>query len=57
MILGKADAVRIRECFERALDKSVGEEERCEALDELELLIESIDNARGIFEYVCINRI
>ena len=47
-ILGKEDAVRMRECVERITDASLVEEDRVTAFDELELLVESIDNANDL---------
>ncbi|KAJ1334309.1 hypothetical protein BSLG_008144 [Batrachochytrium salamandrivorans] len=48
LILGKGDSVRMRECVEAALDESRSVETRELACDELEMLVESLDNANGI---------
>jgi hsp70-interacting protein len=48
-ILGKPDAVVMREAMAVALDKSKDEDDRVAALDEFEMLIENIDNATGEF--------
>jgi hsp70-interacting protein len=48
-ILGKPDAVVMREAMAVALDKSRDEDDRVAALDEFEMLIENIDNATGEF--------
>ncbi|KAG8942760.1 hsp70 nucleotide exchange factor fes1 [Tulasnella sp. 424] len=48
MILGKPDAVRMRDAMAVAVDESKSEEERVVALDDLELLIESLDNANDM---------
>ncbi|EJD40870.1 Fes1-domain-containing protein [Auricularia subglabra TFB-10046 SS5] len=47
-ILGKPDAVQMKEALELALDDSKTEDERVGALDHLEMLIESIDNANDM---------
>ncbi|KAH7100366.1 Fes1-domain-containing protein [Auriculariales sp. MPI-PUGE-AT-0066] len=47
-ILGKPDAVRMKESLEVAVDDTKTEDERVAALDELEMLIESIDNANDM---------
>ena len=46
-LLGKPDAVLMREALEVALDEKRGEEARMQALDDLEMLVEHIDNANG----------
>jgi hsp70-interacting protein len=46
-ILGKPDAVVMRENLTIALDKSKDVDDRVAALDEFEMLIEHIDNATG----------
>ncbi|KAI8907840.1 armadillo-type protein [Gorgonomyces haynaldii] len=47
VILGKGDAIRLKECFEVVYsDKSL--EEKLQAFDEIELLVESIDNANDL---------
>ncbi|OAJ41290.1 hypothetical protein BDV3_006130 [Batrachochytrium dendrobatidis] len=48
LILGKGDAVRMKECVEAALDESRTEQVRVLACDELELLVESLDNANDL---------
>ncbi|KAG8902530.1 hsp70 nucleotide exchange factor fes1 [Tulasnella sp. 403] len=47
MILGKPDAVRMKEALAIAVDEARPESARVQALDDLELLIESLDNANG----------
>nr|GAT55207.1 predicted protein [Mycena chlorophos] len=47
-ILGKSDAVLMKEDMAAAVDESRDEEERIEALDHLEMLIEQIDNANNL---------
>jgi hsp70-interacting protein len=46
-LLGKPDAVLMREALEAVLDEKWGEEARMRALDDLEMLVEHIDNANG----------
>ena len=46
-ILGKSDAVLMKEALEIALDESKGDEGRIRALGDLEMLVEQIDNANG----------
>ncbi|KAG9030340.1 hsp70 nucleotide exchange factor fes1 [Tulasnella sp. UAMH 9824] len=48
MILGKPDAVRMRDAMAIAVDESKSEEDRVTALDDMELLIESLDNANDM---------
>ncbi|KAH9245104.1 hypothetical protein BASA81_017441 [Batrachochytrium salamandrivorans] len=48
LILGKGDSVRMRECVEAALDESRSVETRELACDELEMLVESLDNANDL---------
>ncbi|KZT34757.1 Fes1-domain-containing protein, partial [Sistotremastrum suecicum HHB10207 ss-3] len=48
LILGKPDAVRMKESLTLALDEEKEEEERVDALDELEMLVEQIDNANNL---------
>eukprot|EP00842_Homolaphlyctis_polyrhiza_P005549 jgi/Hompol1/5996/HPOL_000161-RA len=47
VLLGKEDAIRMRECVERITNDELSEDKRIEAFDELELLVESLDNANG----------
>lgn len=47
-ILGKPDAVLMREAAEVALDESKSEDERAQALEDLEMLVEHIDNANNM---------
>lgn len=47
-ILGKPDSVKMKEALGVALDESVPEDARLIALDDFEMLIESIDNANDI---------
>ena len=46
-ILGKPDAVLMKEALEIALDENRDEDARVQALDDFEMLIEHIDNANG----------
>jgi hypothetical protein len=48
LILGKSDSVTMREKMEIATNESADVEERVEALDDLEMLIELIDNANNM---------
>ncbi|KAG8891698.1 hsp70 nucleotide exchange factor fes1 [Tulasnella sp. 408] len=48
MILGKPDAVRMRDAMAIAVDESKSEDDRVTALDDMELLIESLDNANDM---------
>ncbi|KZT21283.1 Fes1-domain-containing protein [Neolentinus lepideus HHB14362 ss-1] len=48
MILGKPDSVQMKEKLAIAIDESKSEDERVEALDDFEMLIESIDNANDL---------
>ncbi|KAF7968306.1 hypothetical protein HWV62_2396 [Athelia sp. TMB] len=48
MILGKPDAVLMKEALAIAIDEMKSEDERVEALDQIEMLIESIDNANDL---------
>jgi hypothetical protein len=47
-ILGKPDAQRMKEALEVAIDETKTEDDRVNALDEIELLVESIDNANDL---------
>lgn len=47
-ILGKPDAVLMKEALEIALDDSKNEDDRVVALDNFEMLIESLDNANDL---------
>ncbi|KZW03323.1 Fes1-domain-containing protein [Exidia glandulosa HHB12029] len=47
-ILGKPDAVQMKEALEIALDDARDEDERVAALDNFEMLIESMDNANDM---------
>jgi len=47
-ILGKPDAQLMKEALEVALDVSKDEDKRIAAMDELEMLVESIDNANDL---------
>jgi hypothetical protein len=47
-ILGKPDAVLMKEALELALDEDMAEDARVRALDDLEMLVEHIDNANGM---------
>lgn len=44
-VLGKSDAKRMVECVEAACNEAFAEHVRLDALDELEMLVESTDNA------------
>ena len=46
-ILGKPDAVLMKEALEIALDENRDEAARVQALDDFEMLVEHIDNANG----------
>lgn len=46
-LLGKPDAVLMKEALEAALDDKRDENVRIQALDDLEMLVENIDNANG----------
>ncbi|KAF9055362.1 Fes1-domain-containing protein [Hymenopellis radicata] len=48
MILGKSDAELMKENMAIAMDVSKSEDERIDALDNLEMLIEQIDNANNL---------
>ncbi|KAH7333621.1 nucleotide exchange factor Fes1-domain-containing protein [Rhizoctonia solani] len=48
MILGKSDAVVMKEKLAIARDESREEDERVEALDDFEMLVEQIDNANNL---------
>jgi len=48
VILGKDDSVRMRECCEIIQDSSKSLDEKINALDELEMLVEQIDNANNL---------
>ncbi|KAF4574912.1 hsp70 nucleotide exchange factor fes1 [Pleurotus pulmonarius] len=48
MILGKPDAVQMKEDLSVAVDEARSEEDRISALDHLEMLVESIDNANDL---------
>ncbi|CAE6462491.1 unnamed protein product [Rhizoctonia solani] len=48
MILGKSDAVIMKEKLAIAQDESREEDERVEALDDFEMLVEQIDNANNL---------
>ncbi|VDB92228.1 unnamed protein product [Peniophora sp. CBMAI 1063] len=47
-ILGKPDAELMKEALTRARDESLDEDARVEALDDLEMLVEHIDNATDL---------
>lgn len=47
-ILGKPDAVLMREAAEMALDETKSEDERAQALENFEMLVENIDNANNM---------
>jgi len=48
VILGKDDSVRMRECCEIIQDESKSLDEKLNALDEMEMLVEQIDNANNL---------
>jgi len=48
VILGKPDAVLMKEALDVAVDKTKSEDERVTSLDDLEMLVENIDNANDI---------
>ncbi|KAJ3044106.1 hsp70 nucleotide exchange factor fes1 [Rhizophlyctis rosea] len=48
VILGKDDAIRMRECVQTIQDETVGLDDRVTAFDELEELVESLDNANDL---------
>jgi hsp70-interacting protein len=47
LLLGKQDAVLMREALEVALDEKRGEEARMWVLDDLEMLVERVDNTNS----------
>ncbi|TPX31495.1 hypothetical protein SmJEL517_g05194 [Synchytrium microbalum] len=49
LILGKSDAIRMRECVEFFSNPSNSVDDRITNMDDLELLVESLDNANGIY--------
>ncbi|KAI0339130.1 nucleotide exchange factors-like protein [Trametopsis cervina] len=50
LILGKPDAQLMKEALAIAVDETKSEDERLQALDEFEMLIESIDNANDLIK-------
>ena len=50
-LLGKPDAVLMKEALEIALDENRDEDARIQALDDFEMLVENIDNANGTHIY------
>ncbi|KAI0691804.1 nucleotide exchange factors-like protein [Cytidiella melzeri] len=48
LILGKPDAERMKEALAIAVDETKSEDDRLQALDEFEMLVESIDNANDL---------
>jgi hsp70-interacting protein len=46
-ILGKPDAVLMKEALEVAVDENQSNDTRIQALDDFEMLVENIDNANG----------
>ena len=46
-LLGKPDAVLMKEALDVALDEKRDEDARVQALDDFEMLVEHIDNANG----------
>ncbi|KAJ3716644.1 nucleotide exchange factor Fes1-domain-containing protein [Lentinula raphanica] len=48
MLLGKSDAELMKEALSIAMDESRSEDDRVDALDNLEMLIEQIDNANNL---------
>ncbi|KAJ3079142.1 hsp70 nucleotide exchange factor fes1, partial [Quaeritorhiza haematococci] len=48
VILGKDDAVRMRECVDVIKNSEKTEEDKVVAFDELEMLVESLDNANDL---------
>ncbi|TCD67742.1 hsp70 nucleotide exchange factor fes1 [Steccherinum ochraceum] len=49
-ILGKPDAVLMKEALEVAVDETRDEDERLQALDDFEMLVEQIDNANDLLK-------
>ena len=49
MILGKPDAELMKDALTIAVDESRDEDERMQALDDFEMLVEQIDNANSMF--------
>ncbi|KAH9920818.1 nucleotide exchange factor Fes1-domain-containing protein, partial [Epithele typhae] len=47
-ILGKSDAVLMKEALGKAVDEKLDEDERVQALDDFEMLVEQIDNANNL---------
>jgi len=52
-ILGKSDAEQMKEALAIAVDDAREEDERVEALDKLEMLVEQIDNANSMYFRRC----
>ena len=48
-LLGKPDAVLMKEALDVALDEKRDKDARVQALDDLEMLVEHIDNANGTY--------
>lgn len=49
-ILGKPDAVLMKEALEVAVDENRDEDDRLQALEDLEMLVGNIDNANGMWK-------
>lgn len=56
-LLGKPDAVLMKEALEVALDETRDEGARIQALEDLEMLVEHIDNANGTRIYCVVSLI
>ena len=54
-LLGKPDAVLMKEALEVALDENRDEDARIQALDDFEMLVEHIDNANGMYMYCLVS--
>lgn len=50
-ILGKPDAVLMKEALDIAVDQTHSDGTRVQALDDFEMLVENIDNANGVYRF------
>jgi len=55
-LLGKPDAVLMKEALDVAIDEKRGEDARVQALDNFEMLVEHIDNANGTLDVTQFHR-
>ncbi len=49
VLLGKQDAVKMKECIDSVESPEILLNAKLNALEDLELLVESLDNANGMF--------